>query len=90
MSAGRDAFTSLLGMVDSAIAGKPADEREDRLARLGVLWWSLLEKMPAPSAERLVRAMWGHLSRYRPESPAPLDTWPPPGEPNTDPRGHAA
>ena len=59
------------------------------LARVPVAWFKALgelAKVDPYEAGRLARAMYDHLSAFRPESPAPLDAGFVPTEPARDPR----
>lgn len=73
----------------TAVAKLLAHLTADELAVVGVAWFARLDeiaKVDPVGAARLAAAMFGNLSRYRPESPAPLDAGFEPTEVERDPR----
>lgn len=74
----RGVLADALAMLAAAArATMPPADLERALARDGAAWFAALDelaKRDPGAAGALARAMWGHLSAHRPESPAPLST----------------
>lgn len=95
MSAGRDAWSALLGMVEDAIASRTPEEQCNRLAQINVLMWKRVAELGKPRpdlAGKIAAASWAQMSGYRPESPCALDQDFKPTEavPTSPPGGDAA